>query len=154
MKCNLLATQLSVTVAHEILKMRMKTGEKKKQGRKEHVEMQQWNRKQREKNELLYTSRSSFLIKFFARVTIYVLNASSISRHQTSPLSLKMCLSIGYQMDTWLIGTCSAVQPTSIHSAPREVWGSPANTVWRVSLLRSVSLGMKSSSLESEFVSY
>lgn len=42
MKCNLLATQLSVTVAHEILKMRMKTGEKKKkQGRKEHVEMQQ-----------------------------------------------------------------------------------------------------------------
>lgn len=37
---------------------------KKKKGRKEHVEMQQWNRKQREKNELLYTSRSSFLIKF------------------------------------------------------------------------------------------
>lgn len=41
MKCNLLATQLSVTVAHEILKMRMKTGKKKKKGRKEHVEMQQ-----------------------------------------------------------------------------------------------------------------
>lgn len=37
---------------------------KKKKGRKVHAEMQQWNRKQREKNELLNTSRSSFLIKF------------------------------------------------------------------------------------------
>lgn len=71
---------------------------------------------------------------------MYFLNASSISWYHTSPLSLKMQLSTGYLMDTWLIDTCSAVQPTRVHSVPNEVWGSTANSLKSFSTEISVSV--------------